>query len=177
MATLLETVLIDALLLLSVIICIYLTYNASVRLSLLKAKRWMIAGLRVATVAEVIILVYALVDIPWTIGRMYYPQLNNLLVLEFLFIYVIVTAMIAIPAVGALLRVSLDRREATLKKLTAEREELLKQVQLATAKYLRKQISEIVFTKVSTDLQSRLLAVEAKLEKLRVSDHSSIFGA
>jgi len=168
MVDLQSVIAIDVLLFLAVIVAIYLTYTAAVRLSMRKAKSWVIMSLRLVTVGEIIAIIYCIVDIPWTAGRIYYPQLESLLVLEYLFIYGIVTTMMVFPAISLLLRVSVNKHESERQELLSEREDVLKQIQVTTGKYLRKQIGEPVFIKIITDLQARVVAIESKLEKMRI---------
>lgn len=163
-----ELVFVDTLLLLAVIIAIYLTYNASARLVMRKASRWWIVAFRASTIAEIIMLVFVVVDIPWTVAQLFFPQLENLFVLEYLLIYAIVTTMVVFPAINVLLRVSLTKREAERQQLMTDREDLLKQMQLVTAKYLRKELGEAVFIKLNTDLQARIITLESRLERIRI---------
>jgi hypothetical protein len=168
MTTHAQSIVVDILLLFAVIISIFLTYNASIRLTQREAKRWWVVALRAVIIGEVIVLIYTIVDIPWTIGRLYYPELGQFQVLEYLFIYAIVTTMVVFPAINLLLRISLTKREIERQELMSEREDLLKQIQVATNKFLHKQMSEAVFLKVTTDLHARVVQVESRLEKLRI---------
>lgn len=167
-----ETIFIDVLLLLATIIIIYLTYNASQRLTQKGAKREWIVAFRMLTIAEIIILVYTVVDIPWLVGQLYFVELERIAVLKYILIYIIVTMMVVIPAINLLLRTSLTQREVARRQLMQEREDVLKQIQLATSKYLRKELGEAVFIKLSTQLHARVISIEAKLERMRIAADS-----
>ncbi len=165
-----ESLVIDAVLLLAAIIFIYLTYNASVRLTRQKvvSREWVFA-LRTVTLGECIVLIYAIVDIPWTIIILYFPDLVGFGVFKYLFIYAILSTIIVVPAVNQILRVPFAQRERERNLLLEERNDLLQELKIVTSKFLKKEISEKVFSDISKDLEAKIVTVEAKLEKLRLA--------
>jgi len=166
-----ESLIIDAILLLVSIIFVYLTYNASVRLTKQKdiARAWIVA-LRTVTLGECIAIIYAIVDIPWTIILIFFPQFWAFDVLKYLIIYAILTTIIVAPAINQILKVPFAQREREKTLLGEQRDDLLQEMKIITSKFLRKQISERVFVEVTKDLEGKIVSVEAKLEKLRFGE-------
>jgi len=166
-----ESLVIDAVLLLVSIIFVYLTYNASVRLTKTKdvARVWVVA-LRAVTLGECIAIIYAIVDIPWSIILMFFPQFLMFDVLKYLIIYAILTTIIVAPAINQILKVPFAQRERERSLLTERRDDLLQEMKILTSKFLRKQISERVFVEVTKELEGKIVSVEAKMEKLKFGE-------
>ncbi|MCX6767279.1 MAG: hypothetical protein NTY90_00915 [Candidatus Micrarchaeota archaeon] len=166
----------DAFLLLAAIVLIYLMYNASVKLAKQKniPSTWLFA-LRTVTLGECIILIYAIVDIPWTVITLYFPDLVFLSVFKYLFIYVILSAVIVAPAVNQILRVPFAQRERDKNLLYDSRSDLLQELKIVTSKFLKKQMPEKVFVDISSDLEIKIASIEAKLEKLRIATEPDMF--
>jgi hypothetical protein len=172
--TLNETLLLDALILLVSIIFIYLTYNASVRL----AKRKDVSGtwfviLRLVTLGECVGLLYTMVDIPWTVIMMLFPQFAAFNILKFLIIYGIVSTIIVAPAIAQILRVPFAEKDREKDVILEERDDLLQEMKIVTSRFLRKEISERVFLEVSRELEEKIVSLDAKIEKIKFAEGSS----
>jgi membrane-associated HD superfamily phosphohydrolase len=165
-----EALFIDAGLLATATMLMYFAYNSGVRLarqSRAASPRFLLA-LRIVTLGVIIVLVYTVVDIPWNFISFYVPGILGVDALKYVFVYAIISSIIVFPAVNIILKAPLGERERERSALLSERDDLLQQLKIATSKYLKKEIGEDVFKEIGKDIQGKIIAVESKLEKLRI---------
>jgi uncharacterized protein (DUF486 family) len=165
-----EALMLDALMLVVSGILIFLTYNAASRLA--KSPKPIslnvLAGLRIVTWGEIVVLTYALIDIPWNFILQSIPGVSMLDILKYVIVYAIIVTIIVLPIINALLGVPLTELEKRRRALLAKREELMQEMRIITTKYLKQDISETTFRDISREIQGKLASIEAKLERMRM---------
>lgn len=165
-----EALFLDALMLVASGILIFLTYNAARRLA--KSHKPIslnvLMGLRLVTWGEIVVLTYALIDIPWNFVVTQFPSISVIDILKYVIVYAIIVTIIILPVLNTILGVPVSEIDRRRKMLLVRREDFLQEMRIITTKYLKKEISEQVFRDLGRDIQGKLASIEAKLERLRM---------